>query len=137
MKKIITLSCLIFIFIHSMAFAGVWDRTDKILFGTFTTSMVIDCLQTNYCCSSRGDLVRHYGNNFYYEKLNPILKCGIKAIGKEFIPIYFGGCILGGWYILDKFSSRNRKIILTGLILFNGVIISRNKNLGIGFDFKF
>jgi len=131
MKKIITLSCLIFIFIYSISFASGWDRTDKILFGTFTTGMIIDCLQTNYSHIPAPNPL-----NSYYEH-NPIVDAGVKEFGKGFIPVYFGGCIFGGWYISNKLKSRNRKILLSTLILLETIVIIDNKNKGVGLNFKF
>lgn len=125
MKKIITLLCLISIFIHSIAFAK-WDKTDKTLFGTFTYIMIIDCSQTNYI----------FTHEKRYEK-NPIMRSGVKRIGRGFIPIYFSGCIFGSWYISNKLKSRNRKILLSALILFESAIIIRNNGRGVGLNFKF
>jgi len=130
MKKIIILNLLfISIFIHSLSLAGTWDKTDKVLFGAFSTAMAIDYLQTNYA---------HYPHptKFYYER-NPIVKSGVKEFGKGFIPLYFGGCILGGWYISNKLKSRNRKILLSALILLETIVIIDNKNKGVGFNLKF
>jgi len=126
-KKIITLN-LIFILICfcSISFAAKWDKTDKALFGAFTTTMIIDCLQTNYAFTHKD-----------FSERNSIIREGVHSIGREFIPIYFGVCTIGSWYILNKFSSRNKKFILIGLTLFNISTISHNKNEGAKLNFKF
>jgi len=125
-KKIIILNS-IFVFIFcSSSFSGNWDKTDKVLFSAFSATMAIDCVQTNYIFSS----------DKFYEH-NPIIKSGIKEIGTGFIPLYFGVCTLGGWYASNKLKSRNRKILLSALILLETIVIVDNKNKGVGLNFKF
>lgn len=128
MKKIITLSCLIVIFIHSMAFAAKWDKSDKILFNIFTVGMIMDCFQTNYIFTYDGD---------GYREKNSVIRAGVHSIGRGFIPLWFGSFTLGSWYVLDKFPAKSRKYILVGLILVKGIHISENGSHGIGLNFKF
>ena len=125
MKKIIILNLIFIIIFCSLSFAGNWDKTDKVLFSAFSTTMAIDCLQTNYIFSSK------------FNERNPIIKSGVKEIGTGFIPLYFGVCTLGGWYISNKLKSRNRKILLSALILLETIVIIDNNSKGIGLNFKF
>jgi len=128
MKKIIIIN-IFFIVITSLSFADTWDKTDKVLFGTFTSAMIIDCLQTNYIFSPNKFNERN--------EHNPIIKSGVKGIGTGFIPLYFGSCILGSWYISNKLKSRNRKILLSALVLLETIVIIDNNSKGIGLNFKF
>ena len=126
MKKITILDLIFILIFASSPLACTWDKTDKALFSAFSATMAIDCMQTNYIFSS----------DKFYEH-NPIIKSGVKGIGTGFIPLYFGSYILGGWYISNKLKSRNRKILLSALILLETIVIIDNNSKGIGLNFKF
>jgi len=133
LKTVIILNILV-VTLSSLSFASNWDKTDKILFGIFTATTAIDYLQTNYVHSPRRKVTKYRDA---YNERNPIVKSGVKEFGTGFIPVYFGGCILSGWYISDKLKSRNRKILLSALVLLETIVIVDNKNKGVGLNFKF
>jgi len=124
MKKISII--LFLIFIHSSSYAGNWSKTDEVLFSTFTTTMVVDCLQTNYI----------FTHDNYKEK-NSIIRNGVQSIGRGFIPLFFGSCVFGSWWLLDKYPDKGRKFVLIAFISIKAAVIINNKNKGIGLNFKF
>ena len=98
-----------------------WDKTDKELFATFGTLMVIDSLQTRYI----------YEHDEYYET-NPIIDNYFpdeKAYG------YFALTTLGIYLIADYLQPKYRKSFLRFMCGIQVGVTQNNVNLGIGFAF--
>ncbi len=98
-----------------------WDRTEKILFGTFVTVLVIDLIQTQY-------IFKHDE----YRELNPI----INAIGPEWTPLYYATRVAAIWWVADVYpSGRQRKTILCLVDAINIVLVGHNYYIGIKLSF--
>lgn len=98
-----------------------WDRTEKILFGTFVLTSVIDLMQTQYI--SKHD---EYGEfNFV-----------INAIGPEWTPLYFTIRAVSICWIVDKFPSGKQRKNMLGLAnAINLFLVGRNYYIGVKLSF--
>lgn len=122
---LVILVLMLIVFAHCEVHSSKWDKVDKILFSTFSTTMVVDCLQTNYIFTSTN-----------YTEKNPIIKEGVHILGRGFIPLYFIGCTGLGYYIADKISnSKGRKVLLSALVLMETICIIDNNSIGVKLRF--
>lgn len=98
-----------------------WDRTEKILFGTFVLTSVVDLSQTQYI--------------FKHDELRE-LNLVINAIGPEWTPLYFAIRALSICWIADKLPSGKQRKTMLGLTnAINLFIVGRNYYLGVKLSF--
>jgi len=117
MKKIF----LVLALISSLAQAGEWSSTDKLLAETALATAIIDWRQTQ--------LIAEEPN--CWEK-NPLL--GRKPSMKH-INLYFAGAIIANYLIADSLSEKWRRAWLSGLIGLELITVNNNRQLGIKLKF--
>ena len=101
-----------------------WDNIDKGLFGAFIFLEIIDYGQTTYI----------FDNPNYYER-NSIIRKADESFGQAGILLYFTSAIIGSYFLADKLSSKNRKLFLSAIDLFQ--IKTVNDNFSVGIKIKF
>ena len=107
------------VFLPGIAFAGDWDGTEKVLFGSFLTLETMDYLQTKEILKS----------DRFHEQ-NPILKNN-----EKYVTPYFMGCVLVGYLIADNLSPAKRKAFLGALNILEIGMVGSNYKLGVKFKF--
>lgn len=117
MKKIIPFILLL----PSLAFAGDWDKTDKILYGSYLSLEVVDCLQTRYAMN-RPD---------QFSERNQL----IEKVGAKNVVAYSAVEVLGVLWLSDKISPKYRKGFLVLATSVNIWCIRHNYKAGIKFRF--
>ena len=107
------------ILLSTSCLAADWDKTDKILFGSFLVFETADYLQTKQLLDTPG-LHEH----------NPFLKDN-----KKYVTPYFAGCVLTGYLIADYLSPPKRKAFLIALNMLEVGMVGNNYKLGIRLKF--
>jgi len=106
-----------------------WEKTDKVLFGTYVGLNVVDVGQTF-------DLIncQQTNPNCRYEEKNPIIG---KSPSKEKVILYKTLTTGIVYYALEKSSPRERTATL---LIINGIMlgtVANNHNIGLSFTLRF
>jgi len=129
LTKALSVACLLFFCNNVNAEFKDWNKTDKILFGTYVGLNVVDIGQTF-------DLIncQQTNPNCRYEEKNPIIG---KSPSKEKVILYktlTSGIV---YYALEKSSPRERT---AALLIINGIMlgtVANNHNIGLSFTLRF
>ena len=133
MKKLIISLFVILIISSNISAKEKWDKWDKTLFGTYTFSTAIDCLQTRYI----------FDNPKKFREKNRVIKYAVKKTGRGSIPVYFVALNLINYTIADhlkpiyigNFKIPTRKIYLIGINIFSYDTVYKNYNIKIKIPF--
>ena len=106
-----------------------WNKTDKVLFGTYVGLNVVDVGQTF-------DLIncQQTNPNCRYEERNPLIG---KSPSKEKLILYKTLATGVVYYALEKTPDKNRTAVL---LIINGIMLANvinNHNVGLRFNIRF
>lgn len=114
--------CALCLFVTHCAHAADFDRTDKLLFGSFVTLQAIDALQTNEI-RKHPDQFRE-ANPLYGNPPNMALVIGVKA-----------ALVTGVYYLTRDATSAQRKTALALINVISIGIVANNLSVGVRIGF--
>jgi hypothetical protein len=125
MIKNIFISLLLAMF-SSVARAGYddWDNETKSLYVASNVLLLADWASTRH-------MVRQFPKGGYYEN-NIILG---KYPSMTSVDLYFIGSMIANYYMVDNLSPKVGKWYLTGLIVLESSVVSRNLKIGLKINF--